>query len=114
MTVGPWRPISLNFYHTRITDLDIRSSVSESLKVDLAITGSLSSASPIKATVNLTGPSGEHILKDKEMAITNAQPKAEFHFDKDALALWYPVGYGKQPIYKLTVSITDEVGFCFQ
>jgi hypothetical protein len=32
-----------------------------------------------------------------------------FHFATGDLQLWYPKGYGEQPLYKVEVQITDTV-----
>lgn len=109
MTVGPWRPISLNTYSTKISDIDIRSKVSERLDVNLTVDFSLSDKSPCLASVVLKNPQGDQIALESEMKTTFGHSRAEFGFSAGTLDLWYPVGYGKQPIYTVEISLLNEV-----
>ncbi|KAH7930093.1 glycoside hydrolase family 2 protein [Leucogyrophana mollusca] len=110
MTVGPWKPVYLHTYQTRLTDIDIRSKVSESLGVKLTVDISLSEKTSGAASVVLKGPQGATIVKESSIKTTSGSARAEFQFNPGDLDLWYPVGYGNQPLYTVEVQIADEQG----
>lgn len=109
MTVGPWKPIYLETYQLRISDVDIRTKVSEKLdaKVDVHIT--LSAARPAVASVKIKAPDGTLVIGQESMKITDPHVVAQFTLSAGAFELWYPVGYGKQPIYTAEIIIATEV-----
>ena len=109
MTVGPWKPISLHSYVNRIVDLHIRSIVSESLDVKVTVDFSVSAKIAGSASIVLKDPDGSRRIEETDMKISSGRGQAEFFFSAGVLDLWYPVGYGKQPIYTAEVQITDEV-----
>ena len=109
MTVGPWKPISLRIYDTMITDVDARSKVSEHLDVNLTVDFTLSAPSPGLASVTLKDPHGVQIAEESNMKANSGHARAEFGFSAGFLDLWYPIGYGKQPIYTVEVKLADEV-----
>jgi beta-mannosidase len=39
----------------------------------------------------------------------SAAPRIVFHFKKGEVKLWYPVGYGEQPLYEVQIRIYDDV-----
>ena len=109
MTVGPWKPVSLHMYDTKITNVDVRSNVSERLDVNISVDFSLSVQRPGLASVILKDPSGVQIAEESKIRVNLDHPRAEFGFPAGSLELWYPVGYGKQPIYTVEVTFVDEV-----
>ncbi|KAF7977660.1 hypothetical protein HWV62_3094 [Athelia sp. TMB] len=108
MTVGPWKPITLHSYHTSIAEVDIRTKVSERLDVNLTVDFELSSPSSGTASVVVKNAAGVQIAEEKDMHCKSGHYRAEFGFTAGSVDLWYPVGYGKQPIYTVEVTITDE------
>ncbi|KAH7916082.1 glycoside hydrolase family 2 protein [Hygrophoropsis aurantiaca] len=110
MTVGPWKPIFLHTYQTRLTDIDIRSNVSEALDVKLTVDISLSEKTSGSASVVLKNAQGATIVKESNIKTTSGSARAEFKFNSGELDLWYPVGYGKQPLYTVDVQIADVQG----
>jgi beta-mannosidase len=119
MTVGPWKPIGLHTYNTKIVDIDVRSKVSERLDVDLTVDFSLSTLTSGLASVTLRDSLGVQVAEENNMKATLEPLRAEFAFSAGFLDLWYPVGYGKQPLYTVEVKLADEVHtmqhpWCFQ
>ncbi|THH15213.1 hypothetical protein EW146_g5231 [Bondarzewia mesenterica] len=109
MTAGPWRPIFIHAYEARITDLRISSTVSPDLKeVDLTVDITLSSQSDSTATVSLKTLSGSEVDKKKGIKFDDGKCQVKFHFKKGEVELWFPVGYGKQPIYEVEVVVEKE------
>jgi beta-mannosidase len=109
MTVGPYRPIRLIAYTARIQSVDIGAVLSSDLHP--SVTGSVTS----------TGDLGmiKHVLVrlerlgGKRPAILEETVKLDekLHWDLTGkVDLWYPVGYGPQPLYTLRVSLVDKVG----
>lgn len=113
MTTGPWRPISLHTYDTRITDLRVQTDVSESL--DVAIRVSLRVSSPTgQAVVVLKDQTSQVVRKSGALNIQDGEAEVDFRGAKGDFDLWYPVGYGKQPMYTVQVEVTDEVRMMMQ
>jgi len=107
MTTGPWRPIFLHTYKSRITDLRVRADVSESL--DTVINVSLAfSSSGGAASIALKDHAGK-VVKQADARLEDGKAQVEFRGAKGEFDLWYPVGYGKQPIYTVEVRVADEV-----
>ena len=109
MTVGPWKPIRLETYTTRIADLDVRPRVDEKLCADVDIAFELSNSSRSIATVSVNGPDGKLVIGQTDLAIQSERAEAHFKLSAGAFDLWFPVGYGKQPIYTVEIKITDKV-----
>ncbi|KAF6762656.1 beta-mannosidase [Ephemerocybe angulata] len=108
MTVGPWKPISLQTYTARVADVDVRVEVSENLEVQLSAEISLSDSVTGAVQVDLKNPEGNTVASEK-LGVTDSK-KAEFKksFASGEVDLWYPVGYGKQPLYSLHVTLLDK------
>nr|VWO95209.1 Ras homolog enriched in brain [Ganoderma boninense] len=110
MTVGPWKPIHLETYTTRIVDLDVRPRVDEKLCADVDITFELSKTDRHIATVSINDPDGRVVIGQTNLAIQSQRAEAHFKLYAGAFDLWFPVGYGKQPIYTVEIKITDKDG----
>ncbi|KAJ7498968.1 glycoside hydrolase family 2 protein [Mycena latifolia] len=106
---GPWKPISLQCYENRITDLDVRAQVSESLEVDLTAKVSFEKRQGYASFV-LKRPDGSVEVSSPEMPTDNGNCDVSFTFPSGQLQLWYPVNYGEQPLYTVEVFITDLEG----
>ena len=110
LTVGPWRPVSLHAYHTRISDLHISAQVDESLDADLTVRIALFPQEISGAAeVLLKDPSGSVVTSRSGVGIKGGTAQAAYHFAKGDVRLWYPVGYGEQPLYDVQVNVFDDV-----
>lgn len=104
-TCGPWRSVRLETYQSRISDLRIDYTLDESLK---SVKGTI--------TTKVEGPSGEavtfevHIGEDlvfnETAKVSDGVAKVEFHVKEPKL--WYPHGYGQQPLYKVTATVSAK------
>jgi beta-mannosidase len=104
-TCGPWRSVRLETYQSRISDLRIDYTLDESLK---SVKGTI--------TAKVEGPSGEavafevHIGEDlvfnETAKVSDGVAKVEFHVKEPKL--WYPHGYGQQPLYKVTATVSAK------
>jgi len=110
MTVGPWKPISLHTYDVYLSDVDIRSDVSEALDVKISVDFSLSHEFSGLASITLYDPEGDIVHTEKNIKIEFTNGHSEFKFSSGELQLWYPIRYGKQPLYSLIVSVSDTAG----
>jgi beta-mannosidase len=108
MTCGPWRPISLHTYTVRITDLRVQTHVSESLDADIKVSLHVSSLTGWMS-VTIRDKTGQVVREADSLIINDGKAEVEFEGAKGEFELWYPVGYGKQPMYSVQVQVTDEV-----
>ncbi|QDS77809.1 hypothetical protein FKW77_005818 [Venturia effusa] len=103
---GPWRPINLQVYKARITDL----------RIDYELSSDLKSVKGI-ITATIEGPPTGAVTFDIQRATnkivtrtTNVQAdgcaKASFIIDK--VQLWYPHGYGGQPMYDFIATVSPD------
>ncbi|KAI0717520.1 glycoside hydrolase [Cerioporus squamosus] len=109
MTCGPYRAIALITYNTRIESVNTRAHVSAapalypSLKVDIAIAGD---ASAVKgAKVVLRSLDGTVVNEEEAKKIGNGAVNWDL---KDKVELWWPVGYGSQPLYDVEINLLGE------
>lgn len=110
MTVGPWRPVSLHTYHTHISDLHVSANVDEYLEADLTARIVLSSSEvPCTAEVLLNDPSGNGVTSQSKVTMNGGATQVSFQFKKGDIRLWYPAGYGEQPLYDVHVKVFDGV-----
>ncbi|KAH6711836.1 glycoside hydrolase family 2 protein [Leptodontidium sp. MPI-SDFR-AT-0119] len=103
MTCGPWRPINLEIFSSRISDLYFTSNVYKSLKSAefVAKADVEGSATEIKFDISLDG---------KEVATKTVKAEkghASHKFQIDDPALWFPIRYGKQPLYTVTAILVE-------
>ncbi len=104
MTCGPWRPIDLEVYTSRIVDLYFTSNVSKSLdsaevvaKIDIE-----GAATEVAFEISLDG----RTLGSETVKVQDSFATATFRTQKPEL--WYPAGYGNQPLYLLTATAFSE------
>lgn len=102
-TCGPWRAVRLETYATRIAELRVDYEVDASLK---KVSGSI--------TAEIEGSKGDQVrfsakLGEVEVfrgeAETNADGHAQVDFHVNEPKLWYPHGYGAQPLYTITATL---------
>ena len=103
MTCGPWRPINLEIFSSRISDLYFTSSVDESLKSAefVAKADIEGTASELRFDISLDG---------KEVAsktVTASKGHATHIFKIKDPALWFPIRYGEQPLYTISATLLD-------
>jgi beta-mannosidase len=97
-------------YHTRISDLYISAQVDESLETDLTIRVTLSpSWSSGFAEILLKDPAGQVVTSQTNILVNGGFAQTAFHFKKGDIQLWYPVGYGEQPLYDVEVKVMNDV-----
>ncbi|KAF9462600.1 glycoside hydrolase family 2 protein [Collybia nuda] len=110
MTIGPWKPISLQTYQNRIIDMDLRSDISAALGVKLTANITFFESAPGLASFTLKHPDGS--IETSVDKIPTDEGHCTFSFDwaPGKLDLWYPVGYGAQPMYTAEIELANERG----
>jgi hypothetical protein len=84
--------------------------VDESLDADLIVRIALFPQEVSGAAeVLLKDPSGSVATGQSGIAIKGGTAQAVYHFAKGDVKLWYPVGYGEQPLYDVQVNVFDNV-----
>lgn len=112
MTVGPWKPIRLHAYTARLSDVRVQVGVDEHLNAKIAFSVAVTrGASKVHFTVK--DPQGGVLHHSKADLDKSGAASVVFTPDSKRIQLWYPVGYGKQPIYASEVQLLDAVrGTC--
>ena len=110
-TSGIWRPIRLAAYRiARIEDIRIRQTHRRNGHVALSVEVSLERfrRNACSMTLRLTHPDGE--VEEREVKVTGSGTKCSFEVENPNL--WWPNGYGDQPIYTIDAALrcnTDEL-----
>lgn len=101
MTCGPWRPINLEIFSSRISDLYFTSDVDESLKsAEFVAKVDLEGGAPeVKFSVSLNGKE----VASKTVDVSKGHATHTFKISDPEL--WYPIRYGKQPLYTITAKL---------
>lgn len=111
MSSGPWKPIRLEVYHSRIEEMDF----------PVTLSGNLSVAK-IDYNITLETPPPDAIVRvalyspELTSQVRWETPVYEERFPVDTSGvrgvitvnhpdLWYPVGYGSQPLYRVVVKL---------
>jgi beta-mannosidase len=107
MTAGVWRAVRLESYSARVSDLHAPALIAEDLQtaripVRAVLEGNLEGAT---IELELLDPSGE--------TCATASGPASFVFERELNLehpqLWWPNGYGEQPLYRLEVRVKRGV-----
>jgi beta-mannosidase len=103
MTCGPWRPISLEVYDSRVSDLYTCIDVDKSLKRAKVVANATTegNASQVRFDVSLHGKAVA-----SETVSTKGDASVTFHIGNPEL--WYPIRYGKQPLYTIRATILQD------
>lgn len=100
----------LRTYHAHISDLYASAKVNEHLEADLTVRILLSSSeTPCAAYVLLEDPSGNEVTGQHKITMNSGVAQVSFQFKSGDIRLWYPVGYGEQPLYVVHVKVFDGV-----
>jgi beta-mannosidase len=87
------------YVRTDVDDAEGMISISASIESNTAA----QVKAPLQCAITLTNPQGI-VLSEETMPISDA---AEYQFRVQAPELWYPNGYGDQPLYRVQLRLTD-------
>ena len=108
MTCGPWRPVNLEVYTSRISYLYSRTKFDESFKnAEVTATAEVedgAEADNVVFSISLDGTEKGTATAKVDRGVASVT----FHVPDPQL--WYPAGYGKQPLYELTAALTGNQG----
>ena len=110
MTAGPWRPIRFHTYEIRIAEVWANAIVSDKLEPLLDLSFELAGdefAGTVQVSVR--SPNRVSIKEIKDVKVAGGKGSTTSAFSEDEIELWYPVGYGKQPLYEIEVVAIDDV-----
>ncbi|KAJ7983162.1 glycoside hydrolase [Mycena polygramma] len=104
MTCGPYRPITLKTYTVRLQEVQTHALLSDenapSLKVDVTLQGAAHNTSLRIALSD----ANQTVIKSQDVPSTTGA----LSWDLAGLVEpWWPVGYGAQPLYTVSVSLFD-------
>ncbi|KAH7248490.1 glycoside hydrolase family 2 protein, partial [Fusarium redolens] len=105
-TCGPWKPIYLETYELRVSDLWVTQDVAADLSsVTILVKGEVENAQEIdKILVQLTDPDTKATVVKKEFTLSSTG-SFEGKISLDKPKLWYPFTYGKQDLYLIEAII---------
>jgi beta-mannosidase len=104
-TCGPWKPIYLETYVSRIDGFLVRQQVAEDLKHAI-VTAKGRVEHPVNAaqvTVEISDPEGSTIKKEDVLVSPDGTFACSLKID--APKLWYPFTYGSQPLYTIKATL---------
>jgi len=97
-------------YHAHISNLHASAKVNELLEAELTVRIVLSSPEMSStAEVLLEDPLGDRVSGQSKVTMSDGAAQVTFHFKKGDIRLWYPIGYGEQPLYNVHVKVFDGV-----
>jgi beta-mannosidase len=113
LTAGIWKPIRLEAYSARIADLHCPVIVADDLQsatLPVQVMLETSNAfSDLMAHLKIYAPAGE-IVADAQIPVTDTRLQHTFRLTSPQL--WWPNGYGEQPLYRLEITLqrgTEEL-----
>jgi beta-mannosidase len=110
LTAGLWRPVYLEAYQHRIAEVHCPIEVAADLgsatlpvQVTLEARPAVDEAAPdVLVHVALHAPAGD-LLQEMFLSLQGHEARQRIHLD--APQLWWPLGYGSQPLYRLVVTL---------
>ncbi|THH14093.1 hypothetical protein EW146_g6196 [Bondarzewia mesenterica] len=121
MTTGPYRPIRLIAYDSRLVLLLIKAHVSASLDtsfvLDIVLKGTASLVDAARVTIRHIAE--DRVVREEGVCLKNfifqeanghsvAKDVVKWAFTENEVELWWPVKYGKQALYEVLVDLVDQ------
>lgn len=113
MTAGIWRDVRLEVYSARVADLwpkttsiDFNGKVA-SVTAVAKIDTSASTSNDLTASFHLS-LRGQEIARQGNVSVNTADQTAQVKFEITDPELWWPHGYGSQPLYEVSVSLSHN------
>ena len=111
--IGIWRDLSLQAYSARFEDVHVRQELDENVAtVSADIMAEAHIDAEFKASITVTGPNGERFDAEEQLS---PFVEGELYFGNPSVKvpdpqLWWPNGYGEQPLYEVKVKLTGNDG----
>ncbi|KAF7333055.1 hypothetical protein MVEN_02412100 [Mycena venus] len=111
MTCGPYRPITLKTYSARIQEVYTHALLSDdnvpSLEVDVTLDGALDAS----LRIVLSDADNKTVLKSEDVPVAGPSLASVVAWDlKGMVEPWWPVGYGAQLLYTVSVLLLSSTG----
>ncbi|KAE9364941.1 glycoside hydrolase family 2 protein [Stipitochalara longipes BDJ] len=105
MTCGPWKPVYLELYNGRISDLSFSTTLSDDLDIaEIIVSAEIEgSVGAVKFELSLDGQNLESATVRCEHRITKTV------FTVRNPELWWPFTHGNQPLYTLKASLLEAI-----
>ena len=104
-TCGPWREVRLETYQARVVDVRLDYRLEDSLKsVHGTITAVVEGSSAKSVTFRVQD--GDKQVFKETANVNDGLARVDFHVNNPKL--WYPHGYGDQPLYKVTATVSAD------
>lgn len=105
-TCGPWRDVRLETYQSRVEDLRVDYELDDNLK---SVRGTISARVEGGSAKEVTFAvfDGDNRVFKETANVGGGIAKVEFHVNSPKL--WFPHGYGGQPLYKITATATSNL-----
>jgi beta-mannosidase len=103
--LGIWRNISIKGYRRgKLDDLYItQNHLPNQVSLDLRVRKVQWSPKPLTIAAEITGPDGRVVVA----CVETSDDESRLRMEIDQPELWWPNGYGKQPLYQVEVSLKD-------
>ncbi|KAF2735852.1 glycoside hydrolase [Polyplosphaeria fusca] len=108
LTCGPWKPITLETYVSRIRDISVKYELSDDLK-SAHVRCKASVDGPGNVIFEISGPAIHGSLKASTVSAQKSLPGQQT-FELNDVHLWWPRGYGDQSLYTVQACSVDENG----
>jgi beta-mannosidase len=106
-TCGPWREVRLETYQARVEDVRVDYKLDDGLKSVQGTISAVVEGSSAKSVTFKVQDGDKQVFKETAK-VNDGFAKVEFHVNNPKL--WYPHGYGEQPLYQVTATVSaDEV-----
>ncbi|KAG8670371.1 hypothetical protein FPOAC1_009779 [Fusarium poae] len=108
-TCGPWKPIYIEVYKSKVHDLWVTQNVTEDLSsVEVTVKGEVENADGIDhVTIQVFDNESRDTVCEKEAELSS-DGSFKTCFAMDSPKLWYPFMYGKQNLYVVKVTIPGD------
>ncbi|OIW30083.1 glycoside hydrolase [Coniochaeta ligniaria NRRL 30616] len=107
LTAGPWRPVRLETFQSRIDDVSIRYSLDESLKCcQGTVSARIDGGAGSHVRITLCSPQERLVFENRSEVGPGGLAVARFELSDPCL--WNPHGYGDQHQYLVQVELLDH------
>jgi beta-mannosidase len=105
MTCGPWKPIRLELYNARISDLYVSTKLSENLETaEIFVSASIEG---IVGAIKFEVFREDAHIAEETVKCTQGASKTIFTIQSPEL--WWPFSHGKQPLYELKATLLNYI-----
>lgn len=110
LTCGPWRPIYLDTYTAKISELSVVADVAKDLSSAIVhVAVEIEGSGGEKVLIQISDPDGNQI-QEEEVSLSNNSSTAGLDIKITNPALWWPNGNGSQPLYLVTAVVAGHSG----